>query len=62
MSEKKPEKKIKTPAACKDGRHVFIVSNWRTSASQKKAVHMICQHCLMPIDLVEIENAKWFDS
>ena len=61
MSEKKPEKKIKPHTNCKNGHHVFIVSNWRTTASQKKAMHLLCQHCLMPVDLVEIENAKWFD-
>lgn len=56
----KPEKKYQIPTPCKSGNHNFIVSSWLTSGGKKKAIAMLCQNCLMPMDLVEMENAKWF--
>lgn len=56
----KPEKKHTVSDSCKNGLHTYIVVDWDTASGRKKAVHMRCQHCLMPLDLVELKNAEWF--
>ena len=50
-------KKIITPhKECDKGCHTFIPSKSTITGSAHKVVHMICQHCLMPIELNE--NSK----
>jgi hypothetical protein len=61
MAEKKPVKKMSPPTKCTVGNHTYIVTDWNTQGGRKKAIHMKCCHCLMPVDLVEIDNAKWFE-
>jgi hypothetical protein len=47
-------KKVITPqGSCQDGKHTFIVTVWQVTGNAKKALHMKCQHCLMPIELNE---------
>ncbi len=55
----KPEKKHCAPTGCQAGHHTYIVTNWKIGGAQQKAQHMRCQHCLMPMDLQEIEGAEW---
>ena len=60
MPEKKlPVKKHAPPTGCLAGFHTYIVTNWKEGGGQRKAQHMRCQHCLMPMDLDEINMAEW---
>lgn len=61
MPTAKPKKKCIPSTPCKDGNHTFIVSTWQLGNGKERAVRVICQHCLMPMDLVEMENARWFE-
>ena len=58
--KEKKEKKMEPHACCKKGEHTYIVTSWIVSAGHKKALHMRCRNCLMPLDLVELSNVEWF--
>ncbi len=47
----KVKKMITQHPSCGDGVHTFIVTVWSVTGSAKKAAHMMCRHCLMPIEL-----------
>lgn len=60
----KAKKMVTQHDDCAIGRHTFIVSVWQVTGSAKKAIHMMCQHCLMPIELNEasrdwVVNREW---
>lgn len=57
MAEKK--KKVDVMAECKNGHHTFIVTDIMVKANKHKATMMRCQHCLMPMNLEEIEMNEW---
>ena len=61
MAEKKAcaEKKHVAAPSCREGNHTYIVTNWGIGGGQQKARHMRCQHCLMPLDMQEIESMEW---
>lgn len=44
---------------CQDGYHMYIVTAWQEAAGRRKAIHMRCQFCLMPMDLQEVESMEW---
>ena len=58
-------KKIISPTTnCADGTHTFIVTFWQVTGSARKAMHMMCRNCLMPIELNEaskdwVVNREW---
>ena len=47
----KAKKQVTVKDECAHGSHTFIVSKWETTGGYKKATHMMCRHCLMPIEL-----------
>lgn len=53
------EKKHEHPSACIEGKHTYIVTSWLIGGSKQKAIQMRCRHCLMPLDLQEIESGEW---
>lgn len=60
----KANKLIVQSSNCEKGIHTFIVSVWQVTGSAKKAVHMKCRHCLMPIELNEaskdwVVSSEW---
>ena len=59
--DKAKKKKMVSSESCRAGKHTYMVVDWSTVGGRKKAIHMRCQHCLMPVDLVEVANAKWFE-
>lgn len=61
---KKVRKMITQQDDCSRGFHNFIVSTWVVSGGNKRATHMMCCHCLMPIELNEaskdwVVNREW---
>lgn len=60
MTAKK--KKVTVTAACKDGKHIFIVTASMTKGGVQKATTMRCQSCLMPLQMEEIEMREWKES
>ncbi len=54
-------KKHEPHTACAKGNHTYIVTVWQTGGGKEKAIAMKCQHCLMPLDLTEIDTANWAD-
>lgn len=63
MAETKKEKKKVTQSTdCKNGKHTFIVTRWQVKGGFEKAVAMRCQHCLVPLDMDEIEMKEWRES
>ena len=59
MSNLKPIKKMKPHEACHEGQHTYVVTAWQIGNGKEKAVAMRCQHCLMPLDLEELNSAEW---
>lgn len=59
VAKPKPVKECKPHTACDDGRHTFIVTGWQVGNGKEKAIAMRCQHCLMPMDLSEVESLEW---
>lgn len=57
MAEKK--KKVEVNGDCKTGKHTFIVTAYMQKGNHKKATHMRCQYCLMPMNLEEVEMNEW---
>jgi len=55
----KPEKKHCVPSGCQVGNHTYFVTSWRIGGGQQKAQTMRCRHCLMPLDMAEVEGAEW---
>lgn len=49
------KKKVKVKTECKDGQHTFIVTAYMQKGNNKKATMMRCQHCLMPMNIEEVE-------
>lgn len=43
---------------CLINRHTFIVSQWKVSGSAETVTHMVCQHCLMPIEY-NVQANQW---
>lgn len=56
----KKVKKHKASAECSAGKHNYMVTCWQIGGGKEKAIHVRCRHCLMPMDLEEIESAEWF--
>ena len=52
-------KKMKPHTACELGNHTYVVTAWQIGGGKEKAIAMKCQHCLMPLDLTEIDSAEW---
>lgn len=59
MAEPKKKQKVESNVACKDSHHTFVVTNWFTKGGHQKATMMRCQHCLMPMNIEEIESQEW---
>lgn len=53
------EKKHEPCTPCTQGNHTYIVTSWQVGGGKEKAIAMRCQHCLMPLDLEEIQSAEW---
>ncbi len=58
----KPEKKHQPQTSCQEGKHTYVVTHWQIGGGQQKAQTMRCQHCLMPMNMMEIESAAWAKS
>ncbi len=60
MSDKpKLVKKHEPHTNCELGNHTYVVTTWQIGGGKEKAIAMKCQHCLMPLDLTEIDSAEW---
>jgi len=60
MSDKpKLVKKHESNTNCDRGNHTYIVTAWQTNGGRQKAIAMRCRHCLMPLDLEELQSAEW---
>ena len=60
----KKSKMITKPNGCESDHHTFVVSKWVTTGGYQKSTHMMCQHCLLPIELNEasktwVVNREW---
>jgi len=60
----KARKMVTMHPSCADGVHTFVVSKWQITGGYQKATHMMCRHCLMPIELNEasqdwVVNREW---
>lgn len=53
------KKKVEVMADCKNGKHTFIVTGYMQKGTIKKATLMRCQHCLMAMNLEEVEMNEW---
>lgn len=53
------KKKVKESTECKDGTHKFTVTSWRIHGGIRRAVQMRCQHCLVPVDMEELESLEF---
>lgn len=50
---------MKPHETCHEGKHTYVVTAWQVGNGREKAVAMRCQHCLMPLDLEELNSAEW---
>jgi len=60
----KIRKQIQASKDCLNGTHTFIVTHWQVTGNAKRALHMMCQNCLMPIELNDaskdwVINREW---
>lgn len=59
MAEPAKKLKVESSTKCKNANHTFIVTEWFIKGGHQKAGMMRCQHCLMPMNLEEIETQEW---
>lgn len=53
------KQKVKSNKDCKDAHHTFVVTSWYERGGHRKANIMRCCHCLMPMNIEEIESQEW---
>lgn len=61
MSAEKKEKNEK-PEKIKCNPHTFIITGWMTKGGHQNATAMRCSHCMMPVNLEQLESQEWKDS
>ena len=60
MADSKEKKvKVKQSTSCKNGEHTFLVTESFTKGQHKKATKMRCRHCLIAMNIEEIETQEW---